>query len=163
MPHDLWRYSKKTNKTLTAYIHHFKTAVKQCAFDNDTVAICIFLKGLKNAPIIASKYITRTPILWLRSSALLRSSAQHSNWQLHYLLPQSVWCLVMISVLSVDWQVILAATALMPSAMAVINLAILPPVDSSIRNTMPPWKNSFKVSIHTQLEGWITLLLWYHI
>ena len=35
----------KDNETLAAYIHHFKTAAKQCAFDNDTVAISIFVKG----------------------------------------------------------------------------------------------------------------------
>ena len=37
---------KKDNETLAAYIHHFKKAAKQCAFDNDTAAICIFVKGL---------------------------------------------------------------------------------------------------------------------
>ena len=37
---------QRDNETLVAYIHHFKTAAKQCAFDNDTVAICIFVKGL---------------------------------------------------------------------------------------------------------------------
>ena len=37
---------QKDSETLAAYIHHFKTAAKQCAFDNDTVAICIFAKGL---------------------------------------------------------------------------------------------------------------------
>ena len=46
---------QKDNETLAAYIHHFKTAAKWCAFDNDTVAICIFSKGLRNAPTIAAK------------------------------------------------------------------------------------------------------------
>ena len=45
----------------------------------------------------------------------LRNSVQHK-----------VWCLVMTSVLSVDRQVILPTTALIPSVMAVTNLAILP-------------------------------------
>ena len=36
----------------------------------------------------------------------------------------------------------------------------LPPQNSSIRNTMQSWKISFKTSIHPQLEGQITLLLW---
>ena len=31
------------NETLTAYVHHFKTAAK-CAFDNDTVDIYISVK-----------------------------------------------------------------------------------------------------------------------
>ena len=37
---------QKDNETLAAYIHHFMTAAKQCAFNNDTVAIHIFVKGL---------------------------------------------------------------------------------------------------------------------
>ena len=37
---------QKDIETLAAYIHHFKTAAKQCAFDNNTVAIFIFVKGL---------------------------------------------------------------------------------------------------------------------
>ena len=46
---------QKDIETLAAYIHCFKTAAKQCAFDNDTVAICIFVRGPRDAPIIASK------------------------------------------------------------------------------------------------------------
>ena len=124
-PEDLWRCNKKDNETLAAYIHHLKTVVKQCAFDNGTAAIHHFVKGLGMHPLLHPKYM-RTPKLWPRSSGLLRSSAQHSNQQLHYLLPQSVWCLVTIGVLSVDRQVILAATAMMPSVMTVMNLATLP-------------------------------------
>ena len=52
---------KKDNVTQAAYIHHFKTAAKQCTFDNDTVAIHILLKGFRDTPIIASKYMRRTP------------------------------------------------------------------------------------------------------
>ena len=40
---------QKDNETLAAYIHHFKTVAKQCAFNNDTVAIHIFVKGLWDA------------------------------------------------------------------------------------------------------------------
>ena len=40
------KIQQKDNETLAAYIHHFKTAAKQCAFDNDSVAIHIFDKGL---------------------------------------------------------------------------------------------------------------------
>ena len=54
IPQDLWRYSKKTMK-LAANIHHFTTAAKQCAFDNNRVAIYIFVKGLGDAPIFTSK------------------------------------------------------------------------------------------------------------
>ena len=37
---------QKENKMLAAYIHYFKTATEKCTFDNDTVAIWIFVKGL---------------------------------------------------------------------------------------------------------------------
>ena len=46
---------QKDYETLAAYIFHFKTAAKQCAFDKDTVTICIFVKGLSDAPTITSK------------------------------------------------------------------------------------------------------------
>ena len=52
---------KKDNGTLTAYTHHFKTAAKGCAFDNDTAAIHFFVEGLKDAPTIASKIYEKDP------------------------------------------------------------------------------------------------------
>ena len=45
---------QKDSETLAAYIHCFKTAVKQCTFDNDTVAIHIFVKGLWDVHTIAA-------------------------------------------------------------------------------------------------------------
>ena len=61
----------------------------------------------------------------------------------------------MIDVLFVEAKVILAATALMPSVMAVMNLAIL-------HRTAPTrllHQISFKALIHPQLKGHIKLLL----
>ena len=52
---------QKDNETLAAYFHHFKTAAKSCAFDNDTAAIHIFVKGLGDAPTIASKIYEKEP------------------------------------------------------------------------------------------------------
>ena len=53
---------QKNNETLAAYIHHFKTAVKQCAFNNDTVVVCIFVKGLQDAPhTTAAKIYEKDP------------------------------------------------------------------------------------------------------
>ena len=52
---------QKNNETLAAYIHHIKMAAKQCAFDNDTAAICNFVKGLRDAPTIASKMYQKDP------------------------------------------------------------------------------------------------------
>ena len=37
---------QKDNEPLAAYIWHFKRVAKKCTFDNDTVAICIFVKVL---------------------------------------------------------------------------------------------------------------------
>ena len=52
---------QRDNGNLAAYIHHFKTAAKQCAFDNDTVAICIFVKGPGDAPTITVKIYEKDP------------------------------------------------------------------------------------------------------
>ena len=68
IPHVLWRYNRKT-MTLAVYIHHFTTAAKQCTFDNDTVAVCIFAKGLQDAPIIAAKIYEKDPKFCLKLSS----------------------------------------------------------------------------------------------
>ena len=52
---------QKDNKTLAAYTHCFKTVAKQSAFDNGTAAIFIFVKGLRDAPIIASVIYEKDP------------------------------------------------------------------------------------------------------
>ena len=52
---------QKDNETLAAYIHCFKTAAKQCAFDNDTAAIHIFVKGLRDAHSTAAKIYEEVP------------------------------------------------------------------------------------------------------
>ena len=52
---------QKDNETLAAYIHHLKTAAKQCAFDNDNVVVCIFVKGLRDTPNITSKIYEKDP------------------------------------------------------------------------------------------------------
>ena len=54
---------QKDNEFLAAYIHHFKTATKQCAFDNDTMAIHIFVKGLRESPTVASTIYEKDPKL----------------------------------------------------------------------------------------------------
>ena len=52
---------QKGNETLAAHIHCFKTATKQCAVDNDTAAICIFVKGLWEAHTTAVKIYKKDP------------------------------------------------------------------------------------------------------
>ena len=59
---------QKNNETLAAYIHHFKTAAKQCPFKNDTAAIHIFVKGLRYASPVAAKIFEKDPKLWQKSS-----------------------------------------------------------------------------------------------
>ena len=46
---------QKDNETLPAYIYCFKTTAKQHAFNNGTVVICIFVKGLQDVHIKAAK------------------------------------------------------------------------------------------------------------
>ena len=46
---------QKETESLAAYIHHFKWEASRCKFDNDTTTIRIFIKGLKNAHILATK------------------------------------------------------------------------------------------------------------
>ena len=52
---------QKDNETLAAYIHHFKTAAKHCTFDNNTMAICIFVKGLGDVHTITAKIYEKDP------------------------------------------------------------------------------------------------------
>ena len=47
---------QQTDKeSLAAYVHRFKWEANRCKFNNDTITIRIFLKGLKNAHAIATK------------------------------------------------------------------------------------------------------------
>ena len=56
---------QKDNEILTAYVHHFKTAAKWCAFDNDTAAICIFVKGLLDVHTTTAKiYKGPSNVVW---------------------------------------------------------------------------------------------------
>ena len=71
------------NETHGAYIHHFKTAARQCAFDNDTVAICILLEDFGMYTLLQLKYMKRTLKYWLKSSDWLKNSMQHKNKQPH--------------------------------------------------------------------------------
>ena len=43
------------------YINHFKMAAKLCALDNITIAICIFVMGLWDAPTITAKIYKKDP------------------------------------------------------------------------------------------------------
>ena len=44
---------QKEKESLAAYIHHFKREAKRCNFTNSTATIRIFVKGLRNAHMLA--------------------------------------------------------------------------------------------------------------
>ena len=52
---------QKDNETLAAYIHCLKTAAKRCTFDNNTAAICIFVKGFQDAHTTAARIYKERP------------------------------------------------------------------------------------------------------
>ena len=52
---------QKEKESLAAYIHCFKWEASRCKFDNDAATIRIFIKGLKNAQILATKVYEKGP------------------------------------------------------------------------------------------------------
>ena len=52
---------QKDIETLAAYVHCFKTAAKWYAFDNDTGAIGIFVKGLLDVYTTRAKMYEKDP------------------------------------------------------------------------------------------------------
>ena len=154
---------QKNNKTLAAFIHHFKTPDTQCAFDNDTVAIHIFVEGLRDAPNIAAKIYEKD----------LQTLAE---------------VIRLVEKLSAAHQLTATLTPFTVCMMSGDNRCFVcgctghfghhcPDVqcygcdefghftqdchcDSSIRNATPPWHISFKASIHPQPKRQIMLLLW---
>ena len=74
---------QKDNEILAAYIHCFKTAAKLCAFDNDTAAIHIFAKGLRNAPTIVSKIYEKDPQTLAEVIRFVEKLSPATNWLLH--------------------------------------------------------------------------------
>ena len=52
---------QRDNKTLAAYVHHFKTEAKSCDFNSDTATICILVQGLWDANNIAAKIYEKDP------------------------------------------------------------------------------------------------------
>ena len=53
---------QQTDKeSLATYVHRFKREANRCKFDNDAATIRIFLKGLKNMHVIATKVYEKGP------------------------------------------------------------------------------------------------------
>ena len=52
---------QKEKESLTAYIHCFKREAKRCNFTNSTATIRIFVKGLRNAHMLAAQVYEKGP------------------------------------------------------------------------------------------------------
>ena len=52
---------QKDKESLAAYIHHFKREASRCKFNNDAATIRIFIKGLKNMHILATRVYEKGP------------------------------------------------------------------------------------------------------
>ena len=46
---------QKEKESLNAYIHHFKREASRCNFTNNATTIRIFVKGLKDTHILATR------------------------------------------------------------------------------------------------------------
>ena len=77
---------QKDKDILAADVHCFKTAAKQCAFDNDTVAIHIFVKDFEMCTSLQLRFRKRTLKLCLKSSGWLKNSMQHKNFEVFRLV-----------------------------------------------------------------------------
>ena len=117
------------------------------------------LKALEMQQPSQLKYMRRTPKLWLKSSGLVEK-LKTVHCLTATLTPYTVSMMSSNDrCLFVDVQVILAATALMPSVIAVMNLAILhrtAPTRFLHQNTTPPKQISYKALILPQPKGLIT-------
>ena len=52
---------QKEKESLAAYVHLFKWEANRCKFDNNGTTIRIFIKGLKNAHTLATKFYEKGP------------------------------------------------------------------------------------------------------
>ena len=52
---------QKEKESLTAYIHCFTRGAKRCNFTNSTATIRIFVKGLRNAHMLAAQIYEKGP------------------------------------------------------------------------------------------------------
>ena len=152
---------QKDNETLVAFIHHFKTAAKWCAFDSDTVAIHIFVKGLWDVPPIKTKIIREGPsnFGWSYRTSWRTQCSTPTNSHLTVSMMSSndkcfvYGCTGHFGCHYPDGQCY-GCDEFWPLC------AGLPQQDSSLSNTTPPRQISFKALIHPQPKGQITLLLW---
>ena len=52
---------QKEKESLAEHIHHFKREASRCKFNNDATTIKSFIKGLKNAPTLATRVYEKGP------------------------------------------------------------------------------------------------------
>ena len=141
---------QKDSETPAAYIHYFKTAGKQCTFDNGTAAICIFVKELWDTSTITAKKSERDPQTLAEVIRLVEKV--HVAHQLTATLIPSMVCMISgyDRCFICGWTGHLATIYPMPNVMTVMNVATLqglPQQDSSLRNTTLPRQILFKNSI----------------
>ena len=118
------KIQQKDNETLAAYVHQFRIAARWCAFDNDTVVTCMFVKGLWDAHITTAK--TYVKDLQTLSEVIRIVEKFNAGQQLTAMLtPSTVSMMSYVDRSFVDKQVILAATVLMHSVTSVKNFATL--------------------------------------
>ena len=67
-------------ESLAAYIHRFKSETRRCNFKNDATAIKIFVKGSKNAHILATHIYEKGP--QMLTDAILEMEKLNATQQL---------------------------------------------------------------------------------
>ena len=115
---------QKDNETRNAYVNCFKTAAKQCTFNNNTAAIHIFVEEHWNAHTNAAKIYKKDPqtlskVIWLVDKF---NAAQQLTATM---TPSTVSMMSNDDRCFVHKWVILATTALIHSVTDVMNLATL--------------------------------------
>ena len=71
------------NETHAVYIHCFKQHQSNVFLIITLWQSAFLLKDLGMDQLSHPKYMKRTPKLWLKSSGLMRSSAENTSWQVH--------------------------------------------------------------------------------
>ena len=147
---------QKDIETLTAYVHHFKTVAKWYAFDNDTLAIPNFVKGLWDVHATTAKIYKKDLQTLSEAIRLVEKWNAVQNLPAWWHPSWAAWCLMMIVALFVDVLPLLWCT--MFKLWWIHSLFTrLPQQDPSPRNTMQLRQISFKVIIHPHPKGQITL------
>ena len=83
---------QRDKESLAAYIHRFKREAKRCNFTNSAAPIRIFVKGLKNAYVLAAHVYEKGP--QTLSDAITEVEKLQAAQLPCYPLPQLMLCLM---------------------------------------------------------------------